>query len=751
MEKTNTDKESRGTDGKAESSQKPTKPRVQSTLASALAKQQLPSTKTKFTTTKNTTKEKNTKDPPDQSNQLSQKTASLGNENEDSVLGDDNSFLDGKVGIAHRRPKDNILPPDNRDGDAPSLVSPWSDFIREWTEAQDTEKELDRPYRFVNSKELFGEDDSSSSEFSGASDASEATQETSNTGNTHMSKVTLPGGGFKESDDASFLTHMSDDTFLQGTPQGQDNTSSNSDDDTQMSEVTTNELPPPVLDTFFMLKLELGAISGNSGFPQLREKLCQTIGALQEADPKLDLIFHDPKAQDLLAGDVIPKLSLSEETTWNELKPFTSRLPRLNHKSKPVAYLNVRLRHTISHGEMQDILASYGPELNVDIWRKRLQVPDSREIGWLMLSHKMMPIEELEASLRGIIRSPISLRWRCQPGFVQTDDNGWDLRQQNRAALFVEVPLKTFDIVNNSLKAIYSPTPRPHHLFPLGIRMTFVTENPQEFRRRSPYRSAQAQRCWDNQESFVLSTIVIPSAQFITLDTPVEGWGPNPAVAYTIRDMMMSLTAPKQSHYSLFHALAIRYQGSTLVTTALAYPQWEKKARHVMSFPLTHIRHLVPHAQEAQLPGTFERLNQQFTRHSVEEADNTVYCFKRKQVVNRGRTGFSAAAKIVDPHLSRFLNPENLALQLQHLGVSKASVSGAGTVVTGPGQDLFSDVGSDDDDQKPRAQTPPKKRLTATATPDRSKTKTTRKRESVPKRQKKSLPGQGDNTAGQPP
>ena len=742
MDKDNPEKETTNSERRTDSPPKTTKTTIQTKLPLALSQKTLPmATKPKKTKKHNNNK---TKTPNQESATNILQAYQPGTQPEDSIMDDVAPQPDAKLGIAHRRPKDHALGPDSRpdDEEVPS-VSPWSESIREWNNHKGATKAT-RAGRLVSAKELFGEDDSS--------EDSDATQYTSNTALTNMTKLSPNQTQPPVPDDGSIETRMSESTFLQDQPSLQSPAEDASTVNTHMSEVSTLQAGPTLEATFVTFKMELGSITGNSGFPQIRALLAQVFQALTEADPHAALLYYDPKSEDYPEGTPPPTLVVSDDTTWFGLRPYTARIPSLNSKSKPVAYMTVRLQHTRSLDEIKDILASF--DLRVELWKKKLQVPSSMEIGWLLFSHKQMPTQDLEDILSKALRHPISLRWRRQPGFETSEDNGWELRQHNRGAFFVEVPLPGFDICRSRLKTIYPPisgsAAKKDPLryvswnYPLGIMLSFVVEDPQGFRRRSRHRTAQLNHGWDNQESFVLSVVSITSTQFIDLDTPVNGWGEDPNCPLSVREMMMSLAAPKTHHRSLLHSLSIRYQGSTLVTTALAYPQWETQATHVMAFPLTHLRQLIPHADESSSPGTMDNLNAHFTRQSVEEADDTRYSHSRKQVVNRGRTRTLSMVTVSDPHLQVFVNPDHLAKQLKNLGITNDNVSPLEKSDTIDEDDALS-VTSDISSHSSTA-TPPKKRATATATPERHKTPGKPKADPKKKRQRKTnqpLPGQG--------
>lgn len=486
-----------------------------------------------------------------------------------------------------------------------------------------------------------------------------------------------------------------------------------------------------VQQSYFLVKLSLGQIEGPS-FPIILQKLCQLTEALTETDSHFALLHYDPKETDLDPDGSIPRLILSEETARKQLKQFAGRIPELNSRSKPQAFINMRFQHSLPADEIQDVLLSYGPELGVTMWKKSLQTPHSVEIGWLQFSHRNLPTELLASALETLLGVPVSLRWRRQPG--STDG------RYSCSALFVEIPLRNSEIIESELKLIYpphlvSPDADPSaykaSAFPLGVNMIFVT---QRTRQTSPLSASEVKslgRCWNLQEAFVLQLCSADSTQFTGIDEPVNGWEGG-----TVRTMLMGLPAPDKAHNQpLIHSINTSFQGSILITTAYFFPIWKKKVQHLFTYPVAILRAIIPHD-----PAKTRNLDKMFTDQAIEEAAKGVYDAERGQVINRGRTGTSHMEQTANPYLAVFANPEALAERLRVLGLDDNAAAPAPRTRTAS----FSHVSFQEPD-------PSRKRTTVTASPDRPQASPSQGNLLQPPKKKATFPGQGRNTAGSQP
>ena len=509
------------------------------------------------------------------------------------------------------------------------------------------------------------------------------------------------------------------------------------DDLTHLSDFThVNDLPDEssaspsvaIQHTYFLVKLSLGLIQGPS-YPLILHKLCQLTEAMTESDPHFALLHYDPKEKDYNPDGTIPRLILSEETSRKQLKQFSGRIPELNPRSKPQAFINMRFQHSLPADEIQDVLLSYGPDFGITMWKKSLQVPSSVEIGWLQFSHRNLPTELLATKLEVLLKVPVSLRWRRQPG---SPDGRYSC-----SALFIEVPLRNSEIIESELKLLYpphlvSPDANPAafqaSLFPLGINMVFV---PQRTRQYSPLSASDVKslsRCWQLQESFVLHLCSADSTQFTGIDEPVDGWEGG-----TVRAMLMGLPAPDEAHdQPLIHSINTSFQGSVLVTTAYFFPAWRKKVGHLFTYPVAILRATIPHD-----PLKTANLDAMFTDHAIEEAAKGVYDEKRGQIVNRGRTGTSYMEETANPFLAVFANPAALAVRLRALGLDDDNSTNPPT----PHGNSAPQVTFQEPD-------PSRKRSTVTASPDRPQASTSQRNKLQPPKKKATLPGQGRNQAG---
>ena len=243
-----------------------------------------------------------------------------------------------------------------------------------------------------------------------------------------------------------------------------------------------------------------------------------------------------------------PKQPIKEEgnipNTISKLRVYFTRAQVKTIGGK--VFMDVFVQHTIPMDEIRGDAEWFMEENQIAMYKKRLQVEETIQQGWLLYSTQTLDKEALAAAIEREIGAKVALRWK----YINSINFVEDTEERKKwMALHIEVDAKESKKASRGLNRLYG---RQSEHFPMGIRMRLVTEF-KEVRGNTSMISKHT-RLRARQASFISLIEGCISEDIQMLDYEDEGM--------TLREMIMSIQSKNpNTPGNLFHAVGRDWKG----------------------------------------------------------------------------------------------------------------------------------------------------------------------------------------------
>ena len=275
-------------------------------------------------------------------------------------------------------------------------------------------------------------------------------------------------------------------------------------------------------------------------------------------------------------------------------------------------YPSIYLGHSTPFDKLHETVKWFLTSDNCGWYERKLQVEQTRIIGWLMYSLRTMNTEALEEKLRILIGSPFSLRWRTisVPKQAKLPDS------QVVKALHIECSQSDYGKAKLNLKKYYSSRSR---WFPLGVKMRLI-------QMASALMGVPARKKIDSfrlkQKQFVAHMKAMRSWEIMGLDIDPGSNQPS------LRELLNQLESNIEPGTQIFHSVDDSFQPGAVVFSF--HPAREEEARMMVASLIPFLKwavlldnqYLSTNAQQAILS---RRVYKHFTVEAIDRASEAIW------------------------------------------------------------------------------------------------------------------------------